>query len=312
MNDAVVPVPQVVPVPYSNVMFPLPPAITQEERGDQPSWRPTTGPGDLSINSSIVAWWGFRCYSSTYTGNVAAITDTHASPSSFTMSCSSGSLVATNGSGGTISTLVGDCVNPYCTVTTMYDQSGKNSCAGSTACDLIHALAASKLFSNCPSFTTSPAFCISGTASGWFVTANALSVTTAYTESILAYPSSAASEDNILGIGGNGTLFLKPTRYRYYEIPGYGLAIDTGPSGWGFQSAADPNSASLNSYMQINSGRPQTGLLSTFTLKGIIYVFGGVNFPDGIYLEEAGIWSADIRTSLVALYSNASLALGGF
>ena len=124
------------------------------------------GPGDLSINSSILVWGGFSCYSSTYSGNVAAISDSNAATTSFTMSCAGGVLSATNGAGGTISTLVTDCnsSHAYCTISTWYDQSGKTNCTG-TACDVICVLSC-QVFSNCPSFTAPIAFCYEAVPSG--------------------------------------------------------------------------------------------------------------------------------------------------
>jgi hypothetical protein len=88
-----------------------------------------TGPGD--VVSSAAGWWGARCYSAAYSGNVADITDASTGNTIGTrLQCSNGVVSAlVSGSactfvtGNTCSTLATTCASS-CNVTTLYDQSG--------------------------------------------------------------------------------------------------------------------------------------------------------------------------------------------
>lgn len=281
-----------------------------------------TGPGDLSINSNVMVWHGFSCYSSTYTGNVASITDSNQATTAFTMSCATGGVLsATNGAGGTIATLVTDCnsSHAYCTVSTWRDQSGKTNCTG-TACDY-SCVGTCQVISNCPNFTTSPAFCYVAIliTSGRLVTNNSFNPTTTSPYSMIAleYPKSVSSSDDLFFQVNNSSFNLSTTRYRFYNGGTGGtspnLFINVAPSGWQVMAAADNNSTSLTSYFQLNNGTNSiSGVLGTTTFGGNSIYEATAITGDVVYVAEDGIWSGDIHASFTNYYSNASTRLGGF
>jgi len=87
-----------------------------------------TGPGDLTLSATFVAWYGFSCFTAAYSGNVASIWD-HATnnTTNTVITCSAGSLVTTSPS-----SLATTCA-VACDVDVMYDQSGTH-CDSSVAC----------------------------------------------------------------------------------------------------------------------------------------------------------------------------------
>ncbi len=94
---------------------------------------PYMGPGDIVAGAT--AWWGLRCYSSTYVGNVARVK----SPSdalTTTITCATGGVLGTTGTA-----LATTCATS-CTVDILYDQSGALACTGSTACDAVQTMEA--------------------------------------------------------------------------------------------------------------------------------------------------------------------------
>src|SRR5208282_4732660 len=68
-----------------------------------------TGPGDI-ITTNGVAWWGFRCYSSTYSGNVAVIHDGNGG-ANVTLSCPGSGSQTLQVSSGTLAGLKSDCAS---------------------------------------------------------------------------------------------------------------------------------------------------------------------------------------------------------
>jgi hypothetical protein len=113
------------------------------------------GPGN--IVGSAYAYWGLRCYTTAYTGNVA---DIYApSDASHTLlTCSSGGVI-----NETVQALATTCATS-CSLKTLYDQSAANSCGGpSQPCDFVQATEATRptIVTNC--LGGRPCFACSGT-----------------------------------------------------------------------------------------------------------------------------------------------------
>lgn len=132
-------------------------SVLQVSVGPPPAY---TGPGD--VISGAVAWWGLRCYTSAYAGNVADVVDTSTGNTTGTrLQCASGTVSAlVSGSactfvtGNACSALATTCATA-CKVVTLYDQSGSNKCNSSASpCDVTNATNANR-----PDYITS---CLGG------------------------------------------------------------------------------------------------------------------------------------------------------
>jgi hypothetical protein len=114
------------------------------------------GPGD--VVSGALMWWGTRCYSNAYSGNVVDVVDASTGDTTGTrLQCSSGSLVALTSAsactfvtGNACSPLATTCASG-CNIVNLYDQIG-TACTG--GCTLTQATNANR-----PAFTVS---CVNG------------------------------------------------------------------------------------------------------------------------------------------------------
>jgi len=91
-----------------------------------------TGPGNLTLTGTIKAYWGLRCITATYSGNVADVK----SPSG-----TSHTLITCDGAGNLVATSPTDIATvcaTSCTIIDWYDQSGALACGGA-ACTLNQA-----------------------------------------------------------------------------------------------------------------------------------------------------------------------------
>jgi hypothetical protein len=91
------------------------------------------GPGDIF---SYTLWGGLRCYNNAYSGNVADVFDTATQMTETLLTCSQGGVI-----NQTINPLSTTCA-VSCSVKTLYDQSGANSCGG-IACVFVTAASVS-------------------------------------------------------------------------------------------------------------------------------------------------------------------------
>jgi hypothetical protein len=124
-----------------------------------------SGPNDLGFGAAT-AWFGFRCFGTAYTGNVADIVD--ASTGSTTGSrlvCSAGGTVSALVSASACTFVTGNVCSAIattclvaCNVVTLYDQTAGNNCTSAT-CNVTQATNASR-----PAFLFQSASC--GTNSG--------------------------------------------------------------------------------------------------------------------------------------------------
>lgn len=154
-----------------------------------------TGPGD--IVSSWTAWYGLRCFSTSYTGNVAEIKDTATQLVVTTITCSSGGILNT----GSPTALATTCASA-CIITTLYDQSGSTNCSAA-ACNATAAPAAAMAFN------------YSATAANWYATATASTgaqsnsltspVSQPYTFSVVAQRTgNFTTQQQLCGTSGSG------------------------------------------------------------------------------------------------------------
>lgn len=121
------------------------------------------GPGD--IVSGATAWWGLRGYNAAYVGNAANIC------TPLDAVCLDVTIVAGALNTTTLGTLACNNLTTICTIKTLYDQSGTNSCGGSP-CNLAQATIASRptyvapgAANGCPTTTLSCMSFVSGVAS---------------------------------------------------------------------------------------------------------------------------------------------------
>lgn len=100
---------------------------------DAPGGATYRGPGDLGFGA-VAAFYSFRCYSSSYSGNVADIWDgATGSTTETTITCDGhGNLVVTS------PTAIATTCAVSCKVKTLYDQTTGNQCA-SASCDITQA-----------------------------------------------------------------------------------------------------------------------------------------------------------------------------
>jgi hypothetical protein len=111
----------------------------------------STYTGSLDINSTnIVAWWGLRCPSVSYPGNLFMVTDSATSNTTASKATCSGGVVsfATGAncagpavSGNTCSPLATTC-SSACNVYELFDASGQSNCSG--PCNATQATNASR------------------------------------------------------------------------------------------------------------------------------------------------------------------------
>ena len=160
-----------------------------------------------------------------------------------------------------------------------------------------------QVISNCPSFTATTAFCYVAVpvGTGRLLTNNSFNPTTSSPFSMIAleYPQSITSSDDPFFQVNNQSLNLSTTRYRYVNNTANNQFLNIGASG------------SLSTYLILNNGTNQTSnVMGTSTLGGgSIYL---MTVTDTVYIEEAGVWLADVHASFPGYYSQASAYLGGF
>lgn len=108
------------------------------------------GPGNLGFGA-VTAWYGTRCYSKAYSGNVADVWDAATGSTTETLiTCSNGSLVATSPTAIATTCALG------CNVKTLYDQTGGNNCTSAT-CNFVQATNGNR-----PAFLYNNASCPNG------------------------------------------------------------------------------------------------------------------------------------------------------
>ena len=92
--------------------------------GAAPAATGYTGPGDLGI-SGIQAFYGLRCYSTSFTGTIAQIFDAATGTTTETiLTCPGGGVI-----NETVNPLSTTCA-AGCVIQALFDQSGQNNCSG--------------------------------------------------------------------------------------------------------------------------------------------------------------------------------------
>lgn len=265
-----------------------------------------TGPGDI-ITSNVVMWNGFRCYSNAYSGNVALINNSTTSNND-TIKCSSGGILSSTPD--SIATIKTDCTISLnkCTLTTLYDQSGANSCSGACNMTIVGTV---PFFSNCPVFTVSVPFC-AGTVGGvGYLQSPLTTLAQPWTWYVVGYYSVLSTNDDpfvgtsteYLGIEDNSPVDLRES------IASVNIFQTTVPTVAWFSVGGTINNTT--SYTSINATLSSVGVLTMGSLSATGYYVGAENSPNAAYVVESGVWAADDHSSLTTLHSNASSYYGG-
>jgi hypothetical protein len=248
-----------------------------------------TGPGDLGI-STVIAWWGLRCYSTSYTGNVADIWDAATGSTTETLlTCSAGGTI-----NQTINALSVTCA-VACNVKTLYDQSGANNCT--TGCDLTQATNANR-----PAYVQS---CLSGFACIQLTNANSPQLTTPnpsqiplgqqnqpYTVSAVAERTATFTTDEKIFCANDGAFNLTFTNTTA-TIGGFaGSVWSIAASNSAFHAIQwVANGASSVAYLDgssnaISAGTNAIVLNNPFTIG---WQHAGSNYLSG-NIQEVGVW----------------------
>lgn len=262
-----------------------------------------TGIGDLGL-SSPVAYWGLRCYSTSYSGNVADVWDGATGSTTETLiTCSSGGTL-----NQTIHTLATTCA-VSCVVKTLYDQSGANSCS-SAACDLTQTTNALR-----PTFST--ACSVLTGANPWCMVFNGtsqyLSISSGPTQA-QPFTFSAVARRN----GGTTTIGQVLSNAGTNNIPYIGFYSTSGQviysasanrlgtfteGNWAPFEAAFNSAGSSELYIE---GSLSTVSPGSVTMTGAMGIGSGHLGSDycNCNITEAGIWGASLISSFTAMTSN--------
>lgn len=253
------------------------------------------GPGD--IIASATAWWGLRCYTTAYVGNVA---DIYAplDASHTLLTCSAGGVL-----NETLQALATTCA-VSCTVKTLYDQSGALACTPSTACDAAQATEANR-----PTFIVSCTGgkpCLRGSGSQ--------SLTTLGLQNPLAQPNFVAAVANRTGnTSGNSGIFGDTNANAAFD---FNASVNTVLlyAGSALTATAADNAFHTLQYtlngasseIIVNGGTPVTGAAGAGVMSSSLSLFldGFGNFLTGD-ITEVGLWvSAPSSTPKATLNSN--------
>lgn len=257
------------------------------------------GPLDV-VSTSIKGWWGLRCGSGSYTGNVARVK----SPSdalTTTITCTSGGTLGSTG------TAIATTCGTSCTVDILYDQSGIGSCGG--ACDLIQTTESKR-----PTYILN---CIGSLPCMRFVSANVQVLRNSAAAFTQAQPLSYATVANQDGTGANQDIlstansetditFGSATNVNIYA--GSALTASGSVTNNVFASLMGVFN-STSSIMTVNTA-DTTGDAGTNAPSSANVAIGGYGGSDILLLDgrvtEAGIWGLGFSgTQRTNLYNNA-------
>jgi len=255
-----------------------------------------TGPGN--IVSGAVAWWGFRGYNGAYSGNCCVIC-TASDAACETETISGGNLVL--GTLGTTCLTSGTCL-----VKTMYDQSGANACAGSTACDVTQATVADQ-----PAFTAAALHsipCATFNGAQYLETANSLTLAQPFSYSAVAKRTGADTSINVI-FTHHSTLnpfFAFAASTNTFEVTSGTAITATAADGSFHVIEAVQNGSSPASSLTID-GTTTTGSSGAHTYGDDIDLgaagFSGSNYLNGPFCE-GGIWSVAFTSTQITNLTN--------
>lgn len=257
------------------------------------------GPGDLGI-SGAVAWWGLRCYSYAYSGNVADITDASTGNTTGTrLQCAGGvvsALVSASActfvTGNACSSLATTCA-VSCNIEEMYDQSGGTNCTA-TACNVLQATNADRptVVLNClGSF-----YCLQGNNSAGLVSANAITtLAQPFSFSVVGYFTTTGSTNGLLGSASTNLGVQAASSASTIQVfSGSGVTGSFSLSAWHNVQAVVQSTQSLNIDNTITTGSGGAN-----TLTGKIIEFAGITGRSlGTVGQEfeGGVWSGAFTT----------------
>lgn len=291
--------------------------------GNPPAGGGYTGP--LNINSSnVIAWWGLRCPSAAYSGNLFMVTDSATGNTTASLAqCSAGTVsfsggTACSGPGvpsNTCSPLATTCATA-CNLYELFDASGQTNCT--TACNAIQATNASR-----PTFTQSGCTGLSGGANSWCATGSGSALTTVnspvfspatsaqpYTTYCVGYWPSAGqggSDQGCIGQDGTWSQTMHSSITGWDVYAGTGFIDTSGAAGntW-YSWQTTFNAASTTIYVN----GTQTTVSSTPGANGITISKAFKLLQDGfddnshVVFLEAGVWSADKTANYSSLNGN--------
>lgn len=251
---------------------------------------PYQGPGD--VVSGATEWWGLRCYTAAYSGNVADIWDASTGSTTETvLGCDgAGNIVVKSGS-----TLATTCASG-CKVKTLYDQSGSNKCSGGVACDLTQATNSKRAAYTancigilpCLTFTTSGVTGYSSVAALTSGTGTAVALTVS---SVVERTASFTLEGDWLATSGGG--FCS----NFFNTTANTVAIYQGSAAKTATASDSVIHAINNVFNGVNSGIVVDGSVTTANSPGTVSCTGswavagnsGTHSIDGI-ITEIGVW----------------------
>jgi hypothetical protein len=275
------------------------------------------GPGDCCSITTWKAWWGFRCFSAAYSGNVADIQNAGATLGT-RLQCSGGAITADGSAtdctfitGNVCSALLTTCA-VACYLEELYDQSGKTNCS-SAACNLVQATQAKQPKIN-NSFNGS-ATCATYLAandtgidnSGSFTQAQTLSV------SFVANHTSAATTGIVIGADTNLNTefgFATSAKLYFYAGTASNTVAETDGTTYAVNGLVSGSSSAIMINGALTSGlvMGSSGYSSEHLNLGHVI---GVNYFTGT-ICEAGIASGDQSGNFSALNTNQRAAYGVF
>ena len=254
----------------------------------------TGGPGDCV--SSAVAWWGFRGYTTAYSGKVANIC-TASDAACEDETASGGNLVL-----GTVGTA---CISSgTCLVKTLYDQSGALACAGGTACDVTQATASKQPTFTAAALNSVPCGTFAHSANQVLVSANSLSNSQPYTFSAIAErTANFTSQQNVVGTSVSNPImgFWSTTNNAFVSVSTGITATASNSAFHSLQAVVNGASSSLVVDGTATSGDVGSGAIGqTVALGG--YSNGGSSLT-GI-ICEGGIWPSAFSSIQIANITN--------
>lgn len=265
-----------------------------------------TGPGDLGI-SGIKAWWGLRCYSTSFTGTIAQVFDAASGSTTETiLTCSVGGVI-----NETVNALSVTCASG-CVLQALFDQSGQNSCGGS-ACTLFNNLNADRA-----TFTQN---CIGSLpcatrAGGALITPLALAstnfpvVSPPYTVSTVCERTGATSTQAgcIWPASGGGFVGPASSANTWLQYGGASANV-TAADNVVHAVQAIFNGASSTFYLDGSSNATSIGALNT--AGNLLLMSDGSNALNGKFWE-AGVWSGAFSGGQLSSMNSNQHAYWGF
>lgn len=283
--------------------------------------------GPLDINSSnVIAWWGLRCPSAAYSGNLFLVTDSATGNTTASLAqCSGGTVsfaggTACSGPGvpsNTCSPLATTCATA-CNLYELFDASGQTNCT--TACNAIQATNANR-----PTFTQSGCTGLSGGVHSWCATGSGAALTQLVTPTFSPATSAQPYTTYCVGYwpstsqGGSDqgcvaqdatwsqTMHSSVTGWDVYAgtafIDTAGAATNTWYA-WQTTFNAAATTIYVNGTQTTVSSTPGTNGIVGASTRAFNILADGFGDDSHVVFLEAGVWSADKTANYSSLNGN--------